>query len=147
MTDRFDKFTERAQRVLTLAKEEAQSFGATAISSEHLLLDVVGDRSGVACNVLTRLGAEPQGVKSAIEALISKSEPSAELGLSDEGKAILRHAVDEARGYRHNYVGTEHLLLGLISERGGMASRTLEGFGVTLDLARNMTTEVLRDPT
>src|SRR3712207_6782660 len=116
MADRFDKFTERARRVLTLAQEEAQRFNHNYIGTEHLLLGLVREGDGVAAKVLANLGVELNKVRSAVEFIIGRGDRAVlgEIGLTPRAKKVIELAVDEARRLNHHYIGTEHLLLGLV---------------------------------
>src|SRR5215213_7403388 len=116
MADRFDKFTERARRVLTLAQEEAQRFNHNYIGTEHLLLGLVREGDGVAAKVLANLGVQLPKVRSAVEFIIGRGETMVmgEIGLTPRAKKVIELAVDEARRLNHHYIGTEHLLLGLV---------------------------------
>ncbi|MDG1990795.1 MAG: ATP-dependent Clp protease ATP-binding subunit [Dehalococcoidia bacterium] len=138
MTDRFDKFTERARRVLTLAQEEAQRFNHNYIGTEHLLLGLISENDGVAAQVFSNLNIDVNKVRSAIEFIIGRGErPNAnEIGLTPRAKKVIELAVDEARRLGHSYIGTEHLLLGLVREGEGIASGVLESLGVNLDNVR-----------
>ena len=138
MTDRFDKFTERARRVLTLAQEEAQRFNHNYIGTEHLLLGLISENDGVAAQVFSNLKIDINKVRSAIEFIIGRGErPNAnEIGLTPRAKKVIELAVDEARRLGHSYIGTEHLLLGLVREGEGIASGVLESLGVNLDNVR-----------
>ena len=142
--DRFAKFTERARKVLTLAQEEAQRLQHNYIGTEHLLLGLVREGEGVAVKVLNNLGVELQQIRKAIEFIIGRGDRDApgEVGLTPRAKHAIELAVDEARRLNHHYVGTEHMLLGLL--RGeGIAAGVLENLGVKLEKARAETLEVL----
>ena len=119
MASRFEKFSERARRVLTLAQEEAQHLNHSYIGTEHILLGLVREEEGVAANVLTNLGVSLSKVRSAVQFVIGRGEKpsSGEIGLTPRAKRAIELAIDEARYLGHNYIGTEHLLLGLL--RGG----------------------------
>ncbi len=145
MADRFDKFTERARRVLTLAQEEAQRFNHNYIGTEHLLLGLVREGDGVAAKVLANLGVELSKVRSAVEFIIGRGERTspAEIGLTPRAKKVIELAVDEARRLSHHYIGTEHLLLGLVREGEGIAASVLESLGVNLERVRAETTRIL----
>ncbi|MEX1253856.1 MAG: ATP-dependent Clp protease ATP-binding subunit [Dehalococcoidia bacterium] len=145
MADRFDKFTERARRVLTLAQEEAQRFNHNYIGTEHLLLGLVREGDGVAAKVLSNLGVELTKVRSAVEFIIGRGEQTVrgEIGLTPRAKKVIELAVDEARRLNHNYIGTEHLLLGLVREGEGIAASVLESLGVNLERVRAETTRIL----
>ncbi|GER89143.1 hypothetical protein KDW_33050 [Dictyobacter vulcani] len=111
--DRFDKFTERARKVLSLAQEEAQRFQHNYIGTEHLLLGLVREGEGVAAKVLANLGVELNKVRSAVEFIIGRGDRIVlgEIGLTPRAKKVIELAVDEARRLNHHYIGTEHLLL------------------------------------
>src|SRR3990170_7981838 len=143
MADRFDKFTERARKVLQLAQEEAQRFNHNYIGTEHLLLGLVREGDGVAAKVLGNLGVELNKVRSAVEFIIGRGDrsTSGEIGLTPRAKKVIELAVDEARRLNHSYIGTEHLLLGMLREGEGIAWAVLQSLGVSLDQARK---EVLR---
>jgi ATP-dependent Clp protease ATP-binding subunit ClpC len=145
MADRFDKFTERARRVLTLAQEEAQRFNHNYIGTEHLLLGLVREGDGVAAKVLANLGVELNKVRSAVEFIIGRGDraSSGEIGLTPRAKKVIELAVDEARRLGHSYIGTEHLLLGLVREGEGIAAGVLESLGVNLERVRAETQRIL----
>ena len=145
MADRFDKFTERARRVLTLAQEEAQRFNHNYIGTEHLLLGLVREGDGVAAKVLSNLGVELGKVRSAVEFIIGRGDRAVlgEIGLTPRAKKVIELAVDEARRLNHHYIGTEHLLLGLVREGEGIAAGVLESLGVNLERVRAETTRIL----
>jgi len=145
MASRFEKFSERARRVLTLAQEEAQHFNHTYIGTEHILLGLLREDEGVGAKVLANLGVGLNKARSAVEFIIGRGEkPSTgEIGLTPRAKRVIELAIDEARHLGHNYIGTEHLLLGLLREGGGVASDVLDSFGVTLERARAETLRVL----
>src|SRR3990167_4973813 len=128
MADRFDKFTERARRVLTLAQEEAHRFNHNYIGTEHILLGLVREGDGVAAKVLANLGVELNKVRSAVEFIIGRGDRTVmgEIGLTPRAKKVIELAVDEARRLNHHYIGTEHLLLGLVREGEGIAASVPE---------------------
>lgn len=145
--DRFDKFTEPAKRVLSLAQEEAHRFNHTYIGTEHLLLGLVRERDGAAAKVLKRLGVKPDDARRAVEHIIGHGDRIVlgEIGLTPRSKKVIELAVDESRRMGHRYIGTEHLLLGLVREGEGIAAGVLESLGVNLQRARDTTLEVLRE--
>ncbi len=145
MADRFDKFTERARRVLTLAQEEAQRFNHNYIGTEHLLLGLVREGDGVAAKVLANLGVELTKVRSAVEFIIGRGDRAitGDIGLTPRAKKVIELAVDEARRLNHHYIGTEHVLLGLVREGEGIAASVLESLGVNLERVRAETTRIL----
>ncbi|MFC1911033.1 Clp protease N-terminal domain-containing protein, partial [Chloroflexota bacterium] len=139
MANRFEKFSERARKVLTSAQEEAQRFNHTYIGPEHILLGLIREEEGVGSRVLINLGANLNKVRSAIEFVIGQSEKhtSSDIGLSPGAKRVIELAIDEARYLSHSYIGTEHLLLGLLREGSGVAARVLDSFGITLERVRS----------
>ena len=143
--DRFDQFTDRARKVLVLAQEEARGLGHDYIGTEHLLLGLVHEGEGVAAKVLSNLGVELAKVRSAVELIIGRGdhEVAGEICLTPRVKKVLELAVDEARRLGHDFIGTEHLLLGLIREGEGVAARVLESLGANLEKVRTDTTRVL----
>ncbi len=145
MPSRFEKFSERARRVLTLAQEEARHFNHTYIGTEHILLGLVREEEGVGAKVLANLGVGLSKARSAVEFIIGRGEkPStSEIGLTPRAKRVIELAIDEARHLGHNYIGTEHLLLGLLREGEGVAADVLDSFGITLERARAETARVL----
>ena len=145
MASRFEKFSERARRVLSLAQEEAQRFNHNYIGTEHVLLGIVRETEGTAAKVLGNLSVELKKVRSAVEFIIGKGESAgnSEIGLTPRAKKVIELAVDEARRLNHHYIGTEHLLIGLMREGEGVAAGVLESLGVTLDRVRGETTAIL----
>jgi len=146
MTSRFEKFSERARRVLSLAQEEAQRFNHNYIGTEHILLGLVRETEGVAARVLSNQGVELSKVRSAVEFIIGKGEQrtSGEIGLTPRAKKVIELAVDEARRLNHHYIGTEHILIGLMREGEGVASGVLESLGISLDKVRAETSNILK---
>ena len=149
MASRFEKFSERARRVLTIAQEEARNLNHSYIGTEHILLGLAREEEGVAAKVLTNLGAGLGKVRSAVEFIIGRGEkPGAgETGLTPRAKKVIELAIDEARNLGHNYIGTEHLLLGLLREGEGVAASVMDSFGITIERARTETTHVLSQGT
>jgi ATP-dependent Clp protease ATP-binding subunit ClpC len=149
MASRFEKFSERARRVLTLAQEEAQHLNHNYIGTEHILLGLVREEDGVAAKVLVNLGAGLGKVRSAVEFIIGRGEKpgTGEIGLTPRAKRVIELAIDEARHLGHNYIGTEHLLLGLLREGEGVAAGVLDSLGITLERARAETIRVLSQDT
>ena len=149
MGNRFEKFSERARRVLSLAQEEAQRFNHNYIGTEHILLGLVRETEGVAARVLANLGVDLNKVRSAVEFIIGRGERPAqgEIGLTPRAKKVVELAVDEARRLNHTYIGTEHLLIGLLREGEGVAAGVLESLGVTLDKVRSETHRILSQTT
>ena len=144
--DRLNKFTERARKVLTLAQEEAQRFQHNYIGTEHLLLGLVREGEGVAAKVLTNLGIQLNDVRRAVEYIIGRGDRvvPGDIGLTPRAKKVIELAVDEAKLLKHQYIGTEHLLLGLVREGGGIAAGVLASMGVKLEQVRTETLKVLQ---
>jgi len=145
MSSRFEKFSERARRVLSLAQEEAQRFNHNYIGTEHILLGLVREADGVAARVLSSLSIELPKVRSAVEFIIGRGERASggEIGLTPRAKKVIELAVDEARRHSNHYIGTEHLLIGLMREGEGVAAGVLESLGVSLDKVRAGTSRIL----
>jgi ATP-dependent Clp protease ATP-binding subunit ClpC len=145
MANQFDKFTERALKVLTLAQDEAQRFNHNYIGTEHLLLGLVREGEGVAARVLTNMGVQLPKVRSAVEFIIGRGDAAVigEIGLTPRAKKVIELAIDEARRLNHNYIGTEHLLLGLVREGEGIAAGVLESLGVNLEKVRQQVMQVV----
>ena len=145
MGSRFEKFSERARRVLSLAQEEAQRFNHNYIGTEHILLGLVRETEGVAARVLANLSVDLNKVRSAVEFIIGRGErpTQGEIGLTPRAKKVVELAVDEARRMNHTYIGTEHLLIGLLREGEGVAAGVLESLAVTLDKVRSETQRIL----
>ncbi|MFH1519667.1 MAG: ATP-dependent Clp protease ATP-binding subunit [Candidatus Omnitrophota bacterium] len=131
----FNRFTERARKVLVLAKEEARRFNHDYIGTEHILLGLVREGEGVACAVLQNLGVDLERLRIEVEKLVSTGSVGSVLGdipFTPRAKKALELAAEEARGLSHNYIGTEHILLGLLKEEEGIASQVLLSVGVDL---------------
>jgi ATP-dependent Clp protease ATP-binding subunit ClpC len=145
MASRFEKFSERARRSLTRAQEEAQHFGHNYIDTEHILLGLIAEEDGVACKILNNLGVPAGKIRAAIEFVVGRGERSSsvEVGLTPRAKRVIELAVDEARRLNHSYIGTEHLLLGLLREHEGTAASVLQSFGVTLEKVQAETNSLL----
>ena len=146
MPSRFEKFSERARRVLSLAQEEAQRFNHNYIGTEHILLGLVRETEGVAARVLSNLNVELVKVRSAVEFIIGRGErpTPGEIGLTPRAKKVIELAVDEARRLNHSYIGTEHLLIGLMREGEGVAAGVLESLGVSLEKVRSETSRIIQ---
>ena len=145
MPSRFEKFSERARRVLSLAQEEAQRFNHNYIGTEHILLGLVRETEGGAAKVLANLNVELAKVRSAVEFIIGRGErpTPGEIGLTPRAKKVIELAVDEARRLDNHYIGTVHLLIGLMREGEGVAAGVLESLGVTLEKVRGETNHIL----
>lgn len=147
--DRFDKFTGRARKVLTFAQEEARHLNHNYVGTEHLLLGLVHEGEGIAGRVLSNLGVRLELVRSSVEAIIGRGnrEVHGEIGLTPRAKKVIELAVEEARRFGHKYIGTEHLLLGLIREGEGIGAGVLKSLGVNLAQARQETLRLLSEIT
>ena len=146
MASRFEKFSERARRVLSLAQEEAIRFNHGYIGTEHILLGLVREMEGVAARVLANLSVDLNKVRSAVEFIIGRGErpvSGENIGLTPRAKKVIELAVDEARQMSHQYIGTEHLLIGLMREGEGVAAGVLESLGVSLDKIRAESQRIL----
>ena len=122
MANKLERFTQRARRVLTLAQEEAERLSHNYIGTEHLLLGLIREENGVAGRVLRDLGAKPERVAEMVERMTGagRRTPAGKLDLTPRTKQVIEYAVDEARKLGHSYIGTEHLLLGLIRQETGI---------------------------
>ena len=138
MNDRLNKFTERAKKVLVFAQDEATRFNHNYIGTEHLLLGLVREGEGIAAQVLTNLGVELNKVRNAVEFIIGRGERMVvgDISLTPRAKRVIELSIEEARRLGHNYIGTEHLLLGLVREGEGIAAGVLESLGVNLEKVR-----------
>jgi ATP-dependent Clp protease ATP-binding subunit ClpC len=147
MADKFDRFTKRARRVLTLAQEEAQRLNHNYIGTEHLLLGLVREENGVAVRVLQELNVDLKQVRERVERTVGRGQRAmyGKLSLTPRTKRVIELAVDEARRLGHHYIGTEHLLLGLVREGEGVAVDVLKGLGVSLDKVRAQTARVMME--
>ncbi|MCS6860089.1 MAG: ATP-dependent Clp protease ATP-binding subunit [Abditibacteriales bacterium] len=142
----WQRFTERARKVILLGQEEAQRMGSSRVDTEHLLLGLVREHEGVAAQVLDKLNVSINKVRHEIEHEVIPAPtepPSAEPKLTPRAKRVLELAADEARRMKHNYIGTEHLLLALLREKDGVAARVLRKFGLTLERVRQEVMEYL----
>ncbi|MFZ5640528.1 MAG: ATP-dependent Clp protease ATP-binding subunit [Bacillota bacterium] len=141
----FGRFTERAQKVLVLAQEEARRAHFDYVGTEHLLLGLIREGGGIAAKVLQGMGIEMQQVRDEVEKIMGKGNFTGygEIGFTPRSKKVLELSFDEARRLGHNYIGTEHLLLGLIREGEGVAARVLENLGANLEKVREGIIEML----
>ena len=142
----FNRFTERARKVIILAKEEAKRFNHDYIGTEHILLGLVREGEGVAATVLEKMGVSLENIRIGIEKLVQPGPSTQIIGdlpFTPRAKKTLELAAEEARSLGHNYIGTEHLLLGLIREEEGVASQVLLNLNLDLSTVRNKVMEVL----
>jgi ATP-dependent Clp protease ATP-binding subunit ClpC len=147
VADNFDRFTKRARRVLTNAQEEARRLNHRYIGTEHILLGLVSEEGGVAMRVLQELDIEPEQVRSAIERTVGKgTRPTfAQPTLTPRTKRVIEISVDEARKMGHHYIGTEHLLLGLVQEGEGVAIDVLRRLGATPEKIRDQVNRLVQE--
>ncbi|GAF66173.1 putative ATPase [Bacillus sp. TS-2] len=140
----FGRFTERAQKVLALAQEEAIRLGHNNIGTEHILLGLIREGEGIAAKALQALGLGSEKIQKEVESLIGKGqEGSKTIHYTPRAKKVIELSMDEARKLGHSYVGTEHILLGLIREGEGVAARVLNNLGVSLNKARQQVLQLL----
>ncbi|MBD2585142.1 ATP-dependent Clp protease ATP-binding subunit, partial [Planktothricoides raciborskii] len=139
----FERFTEKAIKVIMLAQEEARRLGHNFVGTEQILLGVIGEGTGVAAKVLKAMGVNLKDARIEVEKIIGRGSGfvAVEIPFTPRAKRVLELSLEEARQLGHNYIGTEHLLLGLIREGEGVAARVLENLGVDLSKVR---TEVIR---
>jgi len=145
----FKRFTERARRVIILAREEAELYRHEYLGTEHILQGVIKDGGGIAVAIIHNAGADLTQLKKELEKNLPRSSSSLIIGdipFTSRAKKILEYAVEEARSLNHNYIGTEHLLLGLLKEKEGVACRILNGFGVYFDDVKEKIVEMFKEP-
>lgn len=140
----FERFTDRARKVMALANQEALRFNHEYIGTEHILLGLVKEGSGVGANVLKNLDVDLLKVRGEVEKLVRSGPDMVTIGKRPQtprAKKVIEYAIEEARNLNHTYVGTEHLLLGLLREQDGVAAQVLMNLGLKLEEVRE---EVLR---
>ncbi|BAD42115.1 ATP-dependent Clp protease ATP-binding subunit [Symbiobacterium thermophilum] len=142
----FSRYTERAQRVIVLAQDEARRLNYDYVGTEHLLLGLIREGEGIAAKALQSLGIQLEQVRAEVEKMIGKGSASSrgEIGFTPRAKKVMVElAIEEARLLGHNYVGTEHILLGLIREGEGVAAQVLQNLGADLERVRNQVIHLL----
>ncbi|MHC5253339.1 ATP-dependent Clp protease ATP-binding subunit [Listeria kieliensis] len=140
----FGRFTQRAQKVLALSQEEAMRLNHSNLGTEHILLGLVREGEGIAAKALYELGISPEKVQQEVEELIGQGEKTVTtIQYTPRAKKVIELSMDEARKLGHSYVGTEHILLGLIREGEGVAARVLSNLGVSLNKARQQVLQLL----
>ncbi|MHC4931872.1 MAG: Clp protease N-terminal domain-containing protein, partial [Planctomycetota bacterium] len=142
----FDRFTDRARKVMGLARQEAQRFNHDYIGTEHILLGLIQEGSGVAADVLKNLDVDLKKIRQEVEKLVSHGTTMVTMGqlpFTPRAKKVLELALEEASNLGHNYIGTEHLLLGLIREQEGIAAQVLQNIKVRLEDVREEVLELL----
>ncbi|MEV2942487.1 ATP-dependent protease ATP-binding subunit ClpC [Paenibacillus larvae] len=140
----FGRFTERAQKVLSLSQEEALRLGHNNIGTEHILLGLIREGEGIAAKALVALGLSLEKIQDEVESLIGRGqEQPTNPAYTPRAKKVIELSMDEARKLGHTYVGTEHILLGLIREGEGVAARVLNNLGISLNKARQQVLQLL----
>lgn len=145
----FKRFTERARRVIILAREEAELYRHEYLGTEHILQGVIKDGGGIAVAIIQKSGVDLGQLKRELEKNLPRSSNSLIIGdvpFTSRAKKVLEFAVEEARSLNHNYIGTEHLLLGLLKEKEGVACRVLNSFGMFFDDVKDKIVEMFREP-
>ena len=135
----YERFTDRARKVMQLANQEAQRFNHEYIGTEHVLLGLVKEGSGVAANVLKNLDVDLRKIRLEVEKLVQSGPEMVTMGKlpqTPRAKKVIEYSMEEARNLNHNYVGTEHILLGLLREQEGVAAQVLMNLGLKLDEVR-----------
>lgn len=141
----FERFTEKAIKVIMLSQEEARRLGHNFVSTELILLGLIGEGTGIGAKVLKSMGVNLKEARVEIEKIIGRGSGhvAIEIPFTPRAKRVLELSWDEARQLGHNYIGTEHLLLGIIREGDGIASRVLEKIGVDIEKLRQSTLELI----
>ena len=141
----FERFTDRARRVVVLAQEEARMLGHNYIGTEHILLGLIHEGEGVAAKALESLGVSQEAVRRQVEEIIGQGErvPSGHIPFTPRAKKVLELSLREALQLGHNYIGTEHILLGLIREGEGVAAQVLVKLGADLNRVRQQVIQLL----
>src|ERR1039457_3325278 len=142
----YERFTDRARKVMQLANQEAQRFNHEYIGTEHILLGLVKEGSGVAANVLKNLDIDLRKIRLEVEKIVQSGPDMVTMGKlpqTPRAKKVIEYSIEEARNLNHNYVGTEHLLLGLLREQEGVAAQVLMNLGLQLEDVREEVLNVL----
>ncbi|WP_322487561.1 ATP-dependent Clp protease ATP-binding subunit [Chloroflexus sp.] len=149
MSDLYSKFTKRAKQVLQLAAEEARAFNHPYIGTEHILLGLIRESEGIAARVLDELGVKLPQARSAVEFIVGPGENTmvTDQELTARAQKVIKYAIEEANRLNHHYIGTEHLLLGLVRNGEGVATGVLDILGVSLEQVRNQVMRTLRHGT
>jgi len=142
----YERFTDRARKVYQFANQEAHRFNHEYIGTEHIILGLVKEGNGIASNVLKSFGVDLAKVRAEVEKLLQSGPEMITMGKlpqTQRAQKVTRFAMEEARNLNHKYVGTEHVLLGLLREQEGIAAQVLENLGVKFEQARARTLELL----
>src|SRR5262249_54961267 len=146
----YERFTDRARKVMQLANQERQRLKYEYIGTEHVLLGLVKEGGGVAANVLKNLGVDLQAIRLQVEKIVLSGPGVVSAGMPPQtprAKKAIEYAIEEARNFKHNYVGTEHLLLGLLREEEGVAAQVLMNLGLKIEDVRKGVLSMLGVPT
>ena len=141
----YERFTDRARKIMQLSNQEARRLRHEYVGTEHVLLAIIQD-TGVAANVLKNLHVDLQKLRQEVEKIVRSGPDMVTMGKlpqTPRAKKVIEYAIEEARTLNHNYVGTEHLLLGLVREEQGVASQVLLNLGVTLAAVREQVLRLL----
>jgi ATP-dependent Clp protease ATP-binding subunit ClpC len=143
----FERFTDRARRVIVCAQEEARALDQNYIGTEHILLGLVREGNGVAVKALESLGVSLGAIRQRVEEIIGRGQhtPSGHIPFTPRAKKVLELSLRESLRLGHHYIGTEHILLGLISEGNGVAAQVLASLGAEHDRVQQQATRLLAD--
>jgi ATP-dependent Clp protease ATP-binding subunit ClpC len=143
----FERFTDRARRVVVLSQEEARILNHDYIGTEHLLLGLIREGHGVAAKAMVSLGISPDSVRQQVEETVGRGQqaPAGHIPFTPQAKNVLRLALSESMALDHHYIGTEHILLGLMREGDGVAAQVLAQLGADRDQVRQQVIQLLRD--
>jgi len=147
----YSRFTDRSRKVMQLANQEAQRFNHEYIGTEHVLLGLVAEGNGVAANILKNLDIDLRKIRLELEKIVQHGPGGEQIVMgrrphTPRAKKVIEYSVEEARNLNHNYIGTEHLLLGLMREEGGVAAQVLMNLGLTLEGVRKEVLNLLGHP-
>jgi hypothetical protein len=145
----YERFTDRAREVMQLANQEAQRYNHEYIGTEHILLGLVKEGSGVAANILKNLDIDLRKIRREVERIVQSAPDMVTMGKLPQtptAKKVIEHAIAEARNLNHNYVGTEHVLLGLLLQHDSVAAQILRNLGLSTEKVREETLALLGPP-
>jgi ATP-dependent Clp protease ATP-binding subunit ClpC len=143
----FERFTDRARRVVVMAQEEAGTLDHSYVGTEHILLGLIREGAGVAAKALESMGIGPDTVRQQVEESIGRGHqaPSGHIPFTPQAKKVLELALSESQALGHQYIGTEHILLGVIRQADGVAGQVLVNLGADLTRARQQVIQLLHD--
>ena len=143
----FERFTDRSRRVVVLAQEEARTLNHEYIGTEHILLGLIREGAGTGAKALESLGISLDTVRREVQEIIGQGQhaPSGHIPFTPQAKKVLELTLSESKALGHNYIGTEHILLGLIREGDGVAAQVLVKLGADLSRVRQQVVQLLRD--